>query len=135
MAFICGEQTFNVGVEALVVNCRKDTRRTPGLCEVRRMDTGATVTSIISRGQYASYCDTFGVLGAIKRAHGRTVRGICGRQAPQGMVNIQITFRNFRLIIDVEFLVLGFNVPMLLSMQDIIKNNFYISIKDSCIKF
>lgn len=96
-----------------------------------RIDTCAKPRSIISERQYDVYCVEFSLKRAIKGASGESVRGIGGRQNAIGMETIQIPFKELHLIIDVEFMVIGGDIPKLLSMRDMYTNGLDISIQ-SC---
>lgn len=66
-------------------------------------DTAANSKSIMSIGQYDSYCDTLGLLPAIK-PKSLGVPGIGGRRRGLGTVTIHIPFPQLGIIIVANFL-------------------------------
>lgn len=54
---------------------------------------------------------------------------IGGRKVSIGTALIQITFKALHLVIDVDFLLLSEEVPILFSMRDMFQNGFEISIQ------
>ena len=50
-----------------------------------------------------------------------------------GMACVTIPFRVVNLVLDVNFRIMSYNVPNLLSMEDMVKNNVYISIQNRSI--
>lgn len=55
-----------------------------------KIDTRANRSSIMSKGQYDSYCDTFGVRVLMKGPNGRKIKLIGSLQNALGFIMIQV---------------------------------------------
>lgn len=81
--------------------------------------------------QYLDYCTIFNVRNAIINIKYRKVNEIGGSENAIGIVSIDIPFRNFKLMMNVNFLVFQPNIPTLLSMKDMALNRLEISPKQA----
>lgn len=81
---------------------------------------------IISYVMYLQYCIYYGLKKAIRYVIGRTVCGIGGQQIPIGSANIQITYIELVLIVDVSFMILEDKNASLMSISYMVANGIYM---------
>lgn len=79
--------------------------------------------------QYDSYCLYIGLIPVVRKLYCEPVKYLTGRQSPSGMVTIYIRFKDLERIIDVEVKIITGNIPMFLSMGDMIFNGLDTSIQ------
>lgn len=79
-----------------------------------RFDTCDYRSSVISEAQQKSYWTEFGLLPIIRTMEETMVTGIAGEINVIGMVKLEIPLKDFRLIIEVDLLVLKEPIPTLL---------------------
>lgn len=58
----------------------------------------------------------------MKSTKGRSLKGIGENRHYIGTGRIQINFMQLGIVIEADFLIIGENVPSLLSMRDMVKN-------------
>lgn len=93
-----------------------------------RFDTAANRTTHISESQYMSYCPQFSLRPLIREAGDRHAKvSVLANEI--GVVKLQITFKDVKLVMDVDFLLFTGEVPRLLSMRDMLTKNLNISIQ------
>lgn len=122
----------NAMIEAMYTHL---TRKPQRCFEGVKIDTGANRSSIMSKDQYNSYCDTFGIRCSVRHPDGRMIRGIGGNQPAIGFVTIQVPFRDLNLTIDVDFMLVSGSIPSLLSLRDVYENGLDISLQRQMITF
>lgn len=92
------------------------------------IDTAANRRSIISLAQFHTYQHEFGRKIPISPAR-KYVKGISGKSRALDEVTIQVSFTNLNLILDIEFSILGDDMPSLLCNKDLIENGLDISLQ------
>lgn len=100
-----------------------------------RIYTGANISSIISKDQYEACCELFGFRPEMKTNKTRRINLIGGQQPGHKSVNIQITFRLLKILVDVAFLLMEKPIPTLLGLRNIIRNNLEFSLQNYCLTF
>lgn len=86
--------------------------------------------SVMSVDKYEAYTREFGLKSVMKPAPDRTVRGIGGRRKATVLTSIQIPVVDLGAVMDVEFLIIGEDVPSLLSLTDMYQNGMEFSIQN-----
>lgn len=99
------------------------------------MDTAANRSSIMSLSQYKAYCEEFRISMRINRMEKRTICGVNSKSSPVGTATISIPFKTLDLWIDVQFRIMPFDCPSLLSMKDMIDNGLDLSIQNKWISY
>lgn len=100
-----------------------------------QFDTCANYTSVISRSQYLSYCDEFGLKPSIRNANGRKLIGVGGVVKALGLVKLQIPFAGLHLVLDVDFLVIDKEIPTMMCLRDMYENDLDISIQEKYVSY
>lgn len=91
-------------------------------------------TKIMSEAQYIVYCRKLGVKSEIRKSINRRVKLIGGTKRRIGTAMIQIKFKDFDFVIDVEFFLLAHKTLNLLSMYSMVDSGIELSIQESMIK-
>lgn len=94
------------------------------------LDNCANRRSIMSKGQYKAYLYNFGLRPSLRPGNGAYLRTIGARRTSIGTALIQLPFTHLHIVIDLYFLVILEEVPLLLCMKDMVDNGLDINIED-----